>query len=440
MADTFFRRIFRAFSGSRLGQDRRGGAAVMFALSAPVGLLALTGVMSYSYALQYRADIQSAVDGAVVTATQALSLNSSANANAIALAYFKANAPANALSNGSLNVYSGDFNNAVSVKADYSGAVPTLLSSVLGYSSMPVGASSTAQVMLGTPPSNNGGTTGGSSGGSTGGSSGGSSGGQTGGTTGGSTACPGALCFSGSGYVFGDPHIVPPIGADFYMACTTPSGSWYNMLSDAGIEVNVSCLQSTYYNGANYINAFNVLLNGHTIYLSAPPANYTKAGGSYTFDPTTAWFGGVTIDGTYYAPGTNCTTSKPCTTSYLNGMVQVVIKDLTNLYRGDNWVYIYDKGYTIAMTFNQIAMGQVNFVAKNVGAAGPPGGIWGQTLSGLADPKGSDFIVGGANANSSNASTLAANANAVMFQYYWSWPASGGSNVVGQSTVTHLTQ
>ena len=358
-----------------------------------------------------------------------------ADANGVASAFFKANAPDSALTNGKLTVYAGDFNNAVTVKADYAGAVPTLLSNVLSYSTLPVGATSAAQVMLTT---SGGGSSGG--GGSSSGGGGGSTSGQTGGSTGGGAACPGALCFSGSGYVFGDPHIVSPTGADFYMACATPSGSWYNMLSDAGIEVNVSCLQSAYYSGANYINAFNVLLNGHTIYLAAPPATYTTAYGPYSFDPTTAWFGGVTIDGVYYPPGANCTTASPCTTTYLDGMVTVVIKDLTNLYRGDNWVYIYDNGYTIAMTFNQIAFGQVNFSASNVGAAGPPGGMWGQTLSGLADPNGSDFVVSGANANNNAASTFAADANAVSYEYYWTWPASGSGDVVGSSATVHLVQ
>jgi len=437
MSKSCFRRIMKAAFGSRLMRDRKGGAAIMFAISAPVALLAITGVMSYGYALQYRADIQSAVDGAVVTATQALAANASADASTIATDYFKANAPAQALSRGTLNIYSGDFNNAVTVKADYSGSVPTLLSDVLGYSSLPVGATSAAQVMLGSTSGGGSGGGGSSGGGSSGGGSGG---GQTGGTTGGGAACPGALCFSGSGYVFGDPHIVSPTGADFYMDCTTPSGSWYNMLSDAGIEVNVSCLQSTYYSGANYINAFNVLLNGHTLFMTAPPANYTKAGGSYSFNQATAWFGGVTIDGTYYPPGTGCTSSHPCTTTYLDGMVKVVITDLVNLYRGDNWVYIYDKGYTVAMTFNQIAFGQVNFIASNVGAAGPPGGMWGQTLSGLADSKGSDFILNGPNVNTSPASTSLANANAAAYQYYWTWPASGSGNVVGSSSTTHLVQ
>ncbi len=198
------------------------------------------------------------------------------------------------------------------------------------------------------------------------------------------------------------------------------------MISDGGIAVNIACnLLPT--DGENYIQAFSVVLNladgQHTISMTAPPATLNSIG-DWNLVKSTAWFGGVTIDGVYHGqPASGCTVANPCKGSYLNGVVTTLIQDLTNFYGKDNWVYINYQGYNLAFTYQNPGVGNVIITATNVGAQGTPGGLWGQTLSGMSNANSQLFQV--------------SSATSVGYQYYWPWPASANT-VVGSSTSTHL--
>ncbi len=133
----------------------------------------------------------------------------------------------------------------------------------------------------------------------------------------------GALQYAGNGPVAGDPHIAGADGSSGYLACGTPTGSWYNLLSDSGIEVNVSCVNNTGDN-MDLIQSFSILLGTHVISLYAPQPTF-DSNGNASYDASTAWFGQITIDGVTYPPvlGTH---------SYLNGLIKTQIADLADFY------------------------------------------------------------------------------------------------------------
>ena len=121
------------------------------------------------------------------------------------------------------------------------------------------------------------------------------------------SAAAGSGSFSGAGYVLGDPHVIGADGVDTYFACATPSGSWYNMLSDSNFEINVNCVTNTLFD-MDAILDITTLVGTHTLQMTSVNPTFTGAQnwvcgdemcGSYntvTYPPG-SWVGAVTIDG-----------------------------------------------------------------------------------------------------------------------------------------------
>ena len=459
MSKSFLIRTAEAACDARFVRDRKGGAAVMFALVSPLALLAIMGVNSYAFNLQYRADVKAAVDGAALTATQSLARDSNADVSAIGQAYFRANAPADALTNGAVTfAQTTDSNGGILVSGNYSGVTRQFLGGFLPFTSLRVSESS--QLSLAYNSSTNSPSSSSSGGSSSGGgtistSSGGSS-------SGGSTSGPGT--YSGSGTISGSPSI--SVGGQTYTLACGPTAQWYNILSDGGMQVNASCLQDPNNPGASYINAVNILRYGHSIYTSAQTPNYVNGVPDYTSAPI--WWGDVTIDGVYYPHPTNLPPSvnsqgqtvagaacgsgdvftpifemsNVCQTNYLGGVAQTTIEDLTRIYAKDNYVGAFGNGYLVYVVYGAGARAEIQLMANGVGAQGAPGGFWGQTLSGGTDNNPADFLLDATSPTGNSyqgasypASVSDAGANGVGPQYAWSWPASGGGASAGVGNV-----
>lgn len=352
----------RAGRGSRFFRESRGASAVAFSLAAPVALLGIAGVISYLNALQYQQQVQLAADSAALAAAQALNLDAHANVQQIAQNYFNANAPAGAVNNPALNVIGGsDASGNNTVEINYSGSTKALFAFSGSGSSVPVSTHSFAHSALGSNSSGNR-TPGGSGG----------SGGTSGPCVGAGcylfeTAFQGALGNYYTSFFSQNPSAPDPLGGPFQATglfqnpvtwnplqttqCASPSGSWYNMLSDAGIQINVTCGASAYYNGGSIITGVNVMLNidgaTHVVNVSQsgplPPSsgkmNVYPAAPNFVA-PANQWLGGVTIDGVYYAPPSGCTydaqiggsmsPGAPCWPTYLKGTVGVYVSTMTN--------------------------------------------------------------------------------------------------------------
>jgi Flp pilus assembly protein TadG len=367
---TIGRSVFRGRGLAAFHEDRGGAVLMTFGLLLPVVLGLLVLVFSYSRASSYKSGLQSAADSAALATTAAVIANPSMTSDqqqALANLYFANNAPAGAASLGSLTVPTAtNFNSTVTTKVQYQGSLPALLNGLLSTS---VSVNSTAQGVI---PN--------------------TSGGASGNTT-----------YGGYVAAWGDPHINAANGSTYYVSCAQPIGSWYNMLSDSGIEVNVSCEHEAYYN-EDVMRHYSVVLGGHVIALDAPAPTETidPNTGSVviSYDPATAWFGQVTIDGVLYP-------AQMGTQTYLNGAVSVNTTDVTNFYQQDNSVTFTPPGgnYRIVISFQQLGMGVINVWATNAGLCGVPGGILGSTIAGINDANSLDFQVAGPTATS--------------FQYSW---------------------
>lgn len=365
-----------------------GGAVLMtFGLLLPIIIALFALVMSYSRATTYKSALQSAADSAALATTKAVIANpsmSSSQQQALANLYFTNNAPAGAMAAGSLTVPTAtNFNSTVTTKVSYQGALPALFSGLL---STNVNVSSTAQGVI-----SNGST-------------------ATGNTT-----------YSAYVSAWGDPHVNAADGTQYYVSCATPIGSWYNMLGDAGVQINFSCEHENYYN-EDVMRQYSILVNGHVISISAPAPTESQdpVTGAWTisYDPTTAWFGQVTIDGV-------ANPAQMGTQTYLNGAVTVNTTDVINYYQQDNSIVITPPGgvYSIQISFQPLAMGVINVWATNAGLCGVPGGILGSTIAGIDDNNAQDFSVSGATATS--------------FQYSWS-SACATNNGTAAASVARL--
>ncbi len=384
-------------------RNTRGNVASMFALASPVMLIALAAAVDYSNTVSMKQKIQSAADSAALASNVAITNSIVAGnqitmtqARTIATNYFNANAPAAAVTGETSftvtpNVAS---NGTVTTQVTYTGTPASLLNGYLSSAnSLTSNATATSQVT--------------------------------------NSAATGSGSFSGAGYVLGDPHVIGADGVDTYFACAQPSGSWYNMLSDANIELNISCVTNTLFAMDAILN-MTTLVGTHTLQLTSVNATFTGAShwmcgdemcGSYNTVsyPPGSWVGAVTVDGVSYpAP------SRSGSTTVLNDTTQGVKVVVTVGQPGtassqSNYVTITTGDYTISEMYYNVGMGYIAISAQNAGTCGVPGGIWGGTLAGVDDGNGSDFLV--------------PNQNYKSYQFYWSSceaVASGGS--------PHLTQ
>ena len=126
--------------------------------------------------------------------------------------------------------------------------------------------------------------------------------------------------YAGTGGIWGDPHMNDADGTStMFTGCVTTPRSWYAALSDAGIQINFSCDWSTRWN-AEAITDISIVIGNHVI--STQSTQPTISGNNVENYNGVGWVGAVTIDGVTYNPGLGWT-------SYLGGMVQSDINDLT---------------------------------------------------------------------------------------------------------------
>jgi Flp pilus assembly protein TadG len=394
------------FSQSRFSSFRRntrGNVASMFALASPVMLIALAAAVDYSNTVSTKQKIQSAADSAALASNVAL-VNSIVAGNqitytqarTIATNYFNANAPAAAVTGETSLTVNPNVSSSgtVTTQVTYTGTPASLLNGYLGSSNtLTSNATATSQVT--------------------------------------DSAATGSGSFSGAGYVLGDPHVIGADGVDTYFACASPSGSWYNMLSDSNIEINVNCVTNTLFD-MDAILDITTLVGTHTLQLTSVNATFTGAShymcgdemcGTYntvTYPPG-SWVGAVTVDGVSYpAP------SRSGNTTVLNDTTQGVKVVVTVGQPGtassqSNYVTVTTTDYTISEMYYNVGMGYIAISAQNAGTCGVPGGIWGGTLAGVDDGNGSDFLVSSQTYKS--------------YQFYWS-----SCEAVASGGTPHLTQ
>jgi len=357
---------------NRFAKQSGGNVVTLFALSTPLLLVAMAGAVDYSNAVSTKQRVQAAADSAVLAANIAIT-NSIAAGNQISIAaaqtiatnYFNTNAPANAVSaETSFSATSTIANGVVTTNVSYQGAPASLMNGFLGGSNT-IMANAAATSTLG------------------------------------NTAASGAGQYAGSGYVLGDPHVLGADGSDTYFTCASPSGSWYDLLSDSQFEINANCVVNSLFD-MDAILDITTLLGTHTLQLTSVNPTFTGAThwmcgdemcGSYqtvTY-PAGSWVGDVTIDGVYYPAmaGTNVYLADKSE----NVTVTVTIGQPGVASSQYNYVTIATPNYTVSEFYYNVGMGYISLSENNAGQCGVPGGIWGGTLAGVDDGNGADFLV-----------------------------------------------
>ncbi len=144
---------------SRLLRDRRGNILMIYALSAPIVLLAVGFAVDFGRAAQLRTKLNAAADAAALVAlTPAMMVQNNATAQAAAVTMFNAQAGSVSGLYGAAAVtvtITNPNNNALDriVQVCYSAAEATIFSGILGASSLPLGDCATAQAQI--PPNIN---------------------------------------------------------------------------------------------------------------------------------------------------------------------------------------------------------------------------------------------------------------------------------------------
>ncbi len=367
--------------GKSFLKDRSGNFTMLFAAAAPIILIAAGAAIDYSHTISLRSEAQATLDSAALAATTAYAqgnITSASAAQTYATNFFKANAPAaitgsqTCLTASVVPPASGS--GVVATQVNYCGSFPSLLGGLVGSGAQNVNLSASSQATITTTTT----------------------------TTTTNTATAGAGKYAGNGDVLGDPHVLGADGSDYYFACALPSGSWYNMLSDSGIEINVNCNVNSLFN-MDAIQNITTLLGTHTLQMTTVDPTSTNvvnfwvngeeyASGNVSY-PNGSWVGAVTIDGVVHA-------AKSGTNTYLNDTAENVKVSVTVGQPGVassayNYVTITTADYSIMELYYNAGMGYIQIVAKNAGKCGVPGGIWGGTLAGHDDPNGADFLISG---------------------------------------------
>src|SRR5450631_3433005 len=200
--------------------------------------------------------------------------------------------------------------------------------------------------------------------------------------------------FNGTGWTWGDPHVYQANGNDIYLnGCNT--GSWYNLLSDSGIEVNVTC-QPWGGSGPTVITEFSLVLGSHVFTMTYPNNALQSVGwGVWAgYDPIFT-VDGVVQDGVPSSP-----------TPYLDGQVTYGTQYVGDRMKGINQnmaaMAVNTPQYQLVMAFTY--GGFVQITASGSGRCGTPGGFWGQSLAGYTDYdaggeiKAADYKVSGPSA------------------------------------------
>lgn len=377
-------RSFRNFAA-----DKRGNFAMMFALASPLLAISMAAALDYSNTVELDQRAQSAADSAALAATSAMvrsieagSQLTAAQAQAVATSYFNANAPqAIVTSQTSFSSNTTYANGVVSTAVTYSGTPATAIGGVLG-STMNVKVASTASSSVTSK-----------------------------------TVMP-VGTYTGTGKTAEDPVVWGAQGQYWFMdACNISHNEWYNMLSDTSFEVNANC-DGANYNGSLFqaeLYQFEILAANHTIYITPQlnPENWgAQFGVSGLYINQEAWAGGITIDGTYYAPQSGTNTYLNDTTNQIT--VQVVIGQPGVYGSSNNYVLVTTPNYSVTIAYDSddvsatwnFGLADIKFGVTNAGACGAPGGVWGQTLSSNGnDSNFEDFKVAGATTTASQFST-----------------------------------
>ena len=320
---------------------------MIFGLTAPllVGVISLS--VDYAKSRQLEAHLRTAADAAALTATIAVSKGTTiSDATTLAGKYWDT-AMMGALGTASKpTVTITNTSGTVTTTVDFSGSSPTSFAKLLGFDSISVSGTTAATVSAATLPSKT---------------------------------------YSGTGLVWGDPHID---GADKSTGdFNCPQPYWYNMLSDGGLEVNVACSKTGAY---DLIKDFSVMLGTHVITMSGVETLHAYH-----------WYDQVTIDGVPFNPGLGTTTLA----TWPEGTITAVI-NTTDPSKASDWIpsgaQIGPKANKIVITTPQYTLslgyevsdweyGWMSVAAQNAGTCGAPGGLFGKTLSGVDDFNIADY-------------------------------------------------
>jgi len=328
----------------RFMADRSGNFAMIFAIAAPVLMLGVGMTIDFSNTVSYQQRLQAAADSAALAAATAMVDGQSASAaQTIGLNYFQANVPGYGYVQNALNVYTGQANSTATATVSYSTTQSTLFGALTGSNSLPVVVQATATAYTGTGSSTNTNRT-----------------------------------YAGTGGLWGDPHMAGADGSSYmFRGCFTTPATWYNALSDAGIEINFSCDFDAYWQ-EQAINDISIVIGSHVIATNVVQPVYAPDG-TPNYNGV-GWVGAVTIDGVTYNPPLG-------TTTYLNGLVTAVITDLASPANEDNYIGVnFTNGattYAIVITYDAWEQAALWITATNAGMCGVPGGIWGNTLAGI---------------------------------------------------------
>lgn len=373
----------RAGVVGRLAAHEGGQVATIFALSlVPAAAMIGFGV-DYTRAIQTRTKVQAAADAAALKAVS-LSMAGASNdvAQSEAVRVFNAT-----IGQASSLRYSSDStptvrvtNNSGTVAASvaFSGSAANMFSQLIGMKSVPINIAT----------------------------------GATGGAT---IGANGSGQYVGSGSLSEDPVVRGADGSWSLFSCDVSGATWYNLLSDAGFEVNANCAGNSVWSEYYQVN---VLAGKHTISLTPSFDNVNWLGTTQTGE---SWVGAVTVDGVAYAAPTTAGTTTVLNDTTAGITAKVVVGQPGVVGSSSNYVLIKTPVYAVSIAYDSDNIGSAIFgladiqiAATNAGSCGVPGGLWGGTLGNVDDVNSNDFIVSGPNAQATQFTwncVSAANAN-----------------------------
>lgn len=327
--------------------DAGGNFTALAAITAPVAVLLIVGLVNYSNRVTLKQKTQAAADSAALAATTAYAqgkVTTATDAQAVAASFFSSNAPTQAVQSqtsfsATTTIPNGMGAGNVSTAVSYCGSVPSVVGTLLGTSNQVcVNASSGAAVTVGSA---------------------------------------GTALVYGNSENWGDPHEVGANGDSFEAHCTP--GSWYVIFSDANLQINGLC--ETYYSSdAQGFSDLAITVGGHQIYLN----NFTNTNGYFQYAVD-----GVTSQQT--RPGTYSLINSP------SGYVMNLVKANSNPSDDSNYYQLYTPNYTVTVSYSDDGVINIATLNSNYNACAVPAGLLGQTYGpdSAVDKSGFDFVVPG---------------------------------------------